>query len=399
MGTHPASVGKAILALYAMNFLNSMGFGAFGVIVPLYMRDTGVSFVGLGLAFGVFGVVMGIAGMFFGAHSDVVGRKPYLVLSLALRVFTNLFYINAQSLIDFVILQALSGVSASLSGAIVPALMTDLTMDVERGRKFGRMGGYGWLGTGSGYFLGGVLSQIFGYNASFIFLSVLTAISCVLILGFVPSYRLSTGERFHIGLVKGFSPNFKIWLLVAFATALVIGPVEAMVIPTYAVFPGPLGIDKILFGSFMSAGYILTSSTQFIGGSLADKYNRRKLASLFYLLSAPFILVQPFYLSFVYFALMYVLEGFGEGLFQPCANAMRASSVRTEHRGFDFSILNLLGNVGGTIGFIGMGYILDTLGFVYPFVMRAIVYFLIVALIYVGIRDSDAPKRDFRYIR
>ncbi len=387
MDTQLARVRKAIFALYAMNFLTSVGFGAFGIIVPLYMRDSGVSFVGLGLAFGVFGIAMGIAGMFFGAHSDIVGRKPYLVLSLAFRAITFLFYINAVSVVDFIILQALSGVSTSLSGAIVPALMTDLTKDAERGRKFGRMGGYGWLGTGSGYFVGGVLSQVLGYQASFIFLSLLSAISCLLVLGFVSSYHLAARERFSLALVKGFSTNFKIWLLVGFVTSLVIGPVEAMVIPAYAVFPGPLGIDKILFGSFMSVGYILTSSTQFIGGSLADKYNRRKLASLFYLSSAPFILVQPFYLSFVYFASMYVLEGFGEGLFQPCASAMRASSVRAEHRGFDFSILNLLGNVGGTIGFIGMGYILDNVGFAYPFVIRAAAYFFVVALIYLGLKD------------
>jgi MFS family permease len=84
---------------------------------------------------------------------------------------------------------------------------------------------------------------------------------------------------------------------------------------------------------------------------------------------------------------MYVLEGFGEGLFQPCASAMRASSVRTEHRGFDFSVLNLFGYVGSTIGFVGMGYILDTAGFVYPFVIRAVAYFFTVVLIYLGLKD------------
>jgi predicted MFS family arabinose efflux permease len=66
---------------------------------------------------------------------------------------------------------------------------------------------------------------------------------------------------------------------------------------------------------------------------------------------------------------------------------MRASSVRAEHRGFDFSILNLLGNVGSTIGFVGMGYILDNVGFAYPFVIRAAAYFFVVALIYLGLKD------------
>lgn len=378
---------SAIFALYAMNFLTSSTFGAFGVIMPLYMRDVGVSLAGLGLAFGVFGIVAGIAGIFFGAHSDSVGRKPYLVLSIGLRAVVWLLYTQATSLVGFAILNGLNGVSTSLSGAIVPALITDLTKESERGRKFGGLGGLGWLGTGLGYFLGGAVSQILGYNISFTFLFILTLISCLLILVFVPSYHMPSGERFKLTLVKGFSSNLKILFVISIATALVIGPVEAMVIPLYSVAPGPLGIDKMVFGTFMSIGYILSSSAQFIGGNLADKHNRRKLASLSRLLSVPFIAVQPFFPSFMFFASMYVLEGVGEGLNSPCTNAILASSARSEHRGFDFSIVNLLGNVGGTIGFIGMGFFLDSIGFILPFIIRAIVYVLVALLIYLKLKD------------
>jgi sugar phosphate permease len=175
--------------------------------------------------------------------------------------------------------------------------------------------------------------------------------------------------------------------VVSIATALVIGPVEAMVIPLYAVKPGPLGIDKMVFGAFMSIGYILSSSAQFFGGNLADKYSRRKLASVSRLLSAPFILVQPFFPSFTFFASMYVFEGIGEGLNGPCSYAIIASSARPEHRGFDFSVVNLLGNVGGTIGFIGMGFFLDSMGFVFPFVVRTIVYIIAAILIYFKLKD------------
>jgi len=387
MEIESTSKRSAILALYAMNFLTSSGFGAFGVIMPLYMRDLGVSFVGLGVAFSAFGIVMGATGMFFGAHSDAIGRKPYLVLSLVLRAVVTLFYTQATSTVDFIILNALNGLSNSLSGAIVPALMTDLTKDSERGRRFGGMGGFGWMGTGLGYFLGGALSQIFGYFWSFIFLTVLMLISCFLVLLFIPSHRLPSKERFNLGLIKQLSSNLKIWLILTFLFSLVVGPVEVMVIPLYSVAPGPLGIDKIVFGSFMSISYILTSSTQFIGGNMADKYGRRKLASFFRLLSAPFIMVQPLFPYFAYFASMYILEGIGEGLAQPCNNAMIASSVRTEHRGFDYSIVNLSGNVGSTLGFLIIGSMLDTLGFTYPFVIRALAYIFMAILIYLKLKD------------
>ncbi len=387
MEIESTSKRSALLALYAMNFLTSSGFGAFGVILPLYMRDSGISFVGLGLAFSAFGVVMGATGIFFGAHSDVIGRKPYLVLSLALRVAVTFFYTQATSTVDFIILNALNGISNSLSGVIVPALMTDLTKDSERGRRFGGMGGFGWMGIGLGYFIGGALSQIFGYFWSFVLLTVLVLISCFLVLLFIPSYRLPSRERFSLGLIKQLSSNLKIWLIIMFFSSLVMVPVEVLVIPLYSVSPGPLGIDKIVFGSFMAISYILTSTTQFIGGSMADKYGRRKLASLFRLISAPFIMVQPLFPYFTYFASMYFLEGIGEGLCQPCNNAMIASSVRTEHRGFDYSIVNLAGNIGGTVGFLALGSTLEIIGFTLPFVIRALAYVLMAILIYLKLKD------------
>jgi MFS family permease len=137
----------------------------------------------------------------------------------------------------------------------------------------------------------------------------------------------------------------------------------------------------------MSIGYILSSSAQFIGGNLADKHSRRKLSSLSRLFSVPFIAVQPFFASFMFFAPMYVLEGIGEGIDGPSTNAILASSARSEHRGFDFSIVNLLGNVGSTIGFIGMGYFLDSMGFILPFILRAIVYVLVALLVYMKLKD------------
>ena len=175
--------------------------------------------------------------------------------------------------------------------------------------------------------------------------------------------------------------------MITFVTSLVIGPVEVMVLPSYSVTPGPLGVDKIVFGTFMSISYIIVSSTQFIGGSLADRYSRRKLASLFFLVSAPFIAVQPLSLSFTYFATLYLLEGVGEGFSHPSRDASIASSLRAEHKGLEYSILRLFGNIGSTIGFLAIGFILETFGFALPFFIRALVYVGAAALIYFKLKD------------
>jgi len=371
---------SALFALYAVSFLTSVGFGAFGLIVPLYMWGLGVSFSGLGLVFSVFGVAMGIAGIFFGAHSDIVGRKPYLILSLFLNSIVMLLYTQARTLIHFAALQALGGVYMALNNIVVPALITDLTRDAERGRKFGRLGGFGWMGVGLGYFAGGVFSEAVGFHWTFVSVSILGFTSCILVQLFIPSYSLSAGEAFNFSLLRGMPSRLKTWLIITFVTMLTIPPVEAMVIPLYVV--GKLGVEKTVFGIFMAASYIMTSFTQFLGGNVADRYSRRNVASFFLLLSGAFIAFQPTVPFFTFFAFLYVLEGVGEGISMPSRNALTSSSARADHRGLDFSILNLAGTLGSTAGFIGTGLILDAAGFLYPFLIRAITYLVAAALIY-----------------
>lgn len=375
---------KAIYSLYAMSFLSSVGFGAFGIVVCLYMWGLGISFSGLGLALGAFGISMGIAGMFFGARSDIVGRKRYLVLSLVLDSVVMFLYTQAHILTHFVVLEILSGVSVALNGIIVPALVTDLTEDAARGGKFGKMGGFGWLGTGLGYFVGGLLVSLLGFFWVFVSISILDAIACLLILTFIPPCSITTRESFSLSLLKGLTPQAKTWLIASFVGSLSVGPIEAMVIPIYLV--GSLGVDAAIFGTFMAAGYAVLSLTQFLGGGMADRYERKTIFTVSHIFSAIFIALQPSIQSFSYFAVLYILEGFGEGLSAPSNNALRASSVRPEHRGLDFSLLSLAGNIGHFIGSIGIGLLLDIAGFAYPFYIRALTYVSIAAFVYLRLK-------------
>jgi len=375
---------SALYAMYAMRFLTSVGFGAYGIVISLYMWSLGVSFSGLGFAFSIFGVSMAAAGLLFGAHSDIVGRKRYLVLSLIMDSVVVFLYTQAKDLVHFIILQGLGGVSASLSSVIVPSLITDITREKERGGKFGGMGGYGWIGIGLGYFIGGLFSSIMSFFWVFILISLLDALSCILVMVFVPSYQIAKKERFDMISLKGVTPHIKTWIIVSFLSALPTGPVEIIVIPVYLV--EYLGVDRAIFGVFMAASYIVLSFTQFFGGSMADKHDRRLIFSVSHAVSAFFILLQPIFPFFHYFATLYLLEGLGEGFGMPSRNALTASSVRSEHRGLDFSLLNLAGNIGGVVGFLGIGMLIEIVSFNYAFYFRALTYLTISSLVYLKLK-------------
>jgi len=264
---------KALCAIYVVSFLMSIGFGAYGVIVSLYMWSLGISFSGLGFAFGTFGFCMAAAGVLFGAHSDVVGRKRYFVLSLVLMSLVMFLYAHASELLHFLILEGLGGVSTSLSEVIVPTLMTDLTSDLERGEKFGRMGGFRWLGTGLGYFAGGFLSSLMDFSLVFFTVFILDALACLIVMLFVPPYHTTTEEVFSLSLLKEMRPQTKTWFVAQLIGAIATPAVEVIVVPIYLV--EYLGVDVRFFGAFMASSYIFLSLTQFSGGKIADKYSRK----------------------------------------------------------------------------------------------------------------------------
>jgi len=372
---------NALYAMYAMSLLTSIGFGAFGIVLSLYMWSLGISFSGLGSAFSMFGISMAASGLLFGAHSDVVGRRRYLVLSLILDSVIMFLYTQANALAHFMVLEGLGGISASLRSVIVPALITDLTREKERGGRFGGIGGFGWIGTGLGYLAGGLFSGLVSFFWVFVVISLLDIVSCLLVILFVTPYRVTKKESFRLISFKGLTPQMRVWLAVSFVSALASVPVEVIVIPVYLV--EFLGVDRAVFGVFMASGYLALSLTQFLGGNMADKYDRGLIFSVSQVASAFFIVLQPMFPFFPCFAILYFLEGLGEGLSMPSRNALSASSVRPEHRGLDFSLLNLAGNVGSVVGSLGIGILLETVGFDYSFYIRALTYLVVAFLVHI----------------
>jgi len=380
----PHKKKNALYAIYAMSFLTSVGFGAYGIVVSLYMWSLGISFSGLGLAFSMFGISMAAAGTLFGAHSDVVGRKRYLVLSLFMTSATMFLYTQARGLAHFMVLEGLGGISASLRSVIASALITDLTREKERGGKFGGMGGFSWIGTGLGYLAGGLFSGLMSFFWVFVVISLLDIVSCLLVIFFVTPYRVAKKESFRLISLKGLTSQMRVWLAVSFVSALASVPVEVIVIPVYIV--EFLGVDRAVFGVFMASSYMALSLTQFLGGNMADKHDRGLIFSVSQVASAFFIALQPMFPFFPCFATLYFLEGLAEGLSMPSRNALSASSVRPEHRGLDFSLLNLAGNVGSVVGSLGIGMLLETVSFDYSFYIRALTYLVVALLVYLGLK-------------
>jgi len=186
-------LGLICLAL----FVELVGVGAIVPIRTIYAREMGATMAELGLmasAFLLGGLLFQLPG---GWASDRWGRKPLLVMGVAVAgVVSFLFLLNDHPWY-FIMLRFIEGAAG---GAIAPsanAYVMDTVPEKERGSAFGWLGSSFSAGFMMGPAIGGVLVDAFGYAAPFIFGGV-TSLATALLLTFKMSNRKPGGEPLEL---------------------------------------------------------------------------------------------------------------------------------------------------------------------------------------------------------
>jgi MFS family permease len=118
-----------------------------------------------------------------GSLADRFGRKPFMVLGLAVAAATSLLFPwIAGSLVALAIFWALESLCFAAGDPAEQALVADLTGDEQRGRAYGLYALAGGLGAAVGPLVGGWLYETVGPSAPFIANGIGLA-ACALILG------------------------------------------------------------------------------------------------------------------------------------------------------------------------------------------------------------------------
>ncbi|MDN5938804.1 MAG: MFS transporter [Salinisphaera sp.] len=124
-------------------------------VLTLYARDLpGATWVGAGLALGIYGLTQAALQLPFGIASDRVGRKPMILAGLVIFAAGSLLAATANDINWLIAGRALQGAGAV--GAVVNALLADLTREAERTKAMLVLG----VGIGASFILGLVLGPL-----------------------------------------------------------------------------------------------------------------------------------------------------------------------------------------------------------------------------------------------
>ena len=184
--TVPSSATAVHLpTLLLIVFIDFVGIGALIPILPYTVIDElGYSETVMTALLACFSLAMFIGNPLLGRWSDILGRKPVLMISLGVATIAHFTFAFSEHIIMLFAARIVAGLAAGNIG-VVQALIADNTSSDERAKYMGLMGASIGAGFVFGPALGGLLSGIGGgplHQAPFAIAGLFTILAFLLCL-------------------------------------------------------------------------------------------------------------------------------------------------------------------------------------------------------------------------
>ena len=170
---------KALAVLFLTIFLDLMGFGLIIPILPTYAKTLGATDAMVGLLGTSFSIMQFIFASFWGGLSDRYGRRPIMLISIAIMTVGYILFANATVLWLLFATRMLKGFGAA-NLSVAQAYISDVVPLEKRTQAFGIIGAAFGLGFIFGPSLGGILHEHFGVSGVGYFAAALGGLNFVL---------------------------------------------------------------------------------------------------------------------------------------------------------------------------------------------------------------------------
>jgi predicted MFS family arabinose efflux permease len=149
---------RALTILFVIVFVDLVGFGMVIPVMPLYAERLGASAAWVGLLSTLYSAMQFLFAPVWGRLSDRIGRRPVLLVSIAMTALAFAIYGLADSFAVLLVSRAFAG-AATANIAIAQAYVADVTPPEGRARGMGLIGAAFGLGFVLGPAIGGLLSS------------------------------------------------------------------------------------------------------------------------------------------------------------------------------------------------------------------------------------------------
>lgn len=306
------SKDKLLKSLYLTNFLSSLAFGTIIYLLPVYAEGLGASYYDLGVIGGVGNAFYTVSTLITGFLLDMFDRARFYSVSCILGIFAILSFSQTTGVTEITIVRGLLGGVSAAFWVATSTLIADTSPPELLTRSMARYN-ISWITAFAvGPFLGGMISDAFGFPFLFVTLSTLNVVSIVIIFTYIrPNLEEKKGGS---NLRVSYQALKKLFYVYA---ALI---PYALILGIYmAILPGHmkgLGITTAL------VGLLLTTSNGFrgLGFLFAERFvawGVKKSLALASILLFVALLLVAFSHGVAGFLLPMILFGFAGGIITP----------------------------------------------------------------------------------
>jgi MFS family permease len=339
--------------LFLVVFLDLLGFGMVIPVMPLYAERLGASEAATGWLSTGYSLMQFVFAPIWGRLSDRVGRRPVLLISVAMTAVAFFLYGVAGTFVVLLLSRLFAG-AATANIAIAQAYVADVTPPEGRARGMGMIGAAFGLGFVFGPAVGGILSNHSLSTPGY----VAAALSAVNLVGAYfllpePSTRVAAARpqgRFAALLEELGKPRIRRLLVVYFLLILGFSAMEA----TYAFLAERrYGLaDRNVGYVFAYIGVLVVLVQGGLIGPLTRRLGERRLLVAGAVLQAVGLAALPFGTGIAGLLLASAPLAIGSGLTSPSLTSLLSKFSRAEDQGGTLGIgqsAAALGRIAGPL--------------------------------------------------
>lgn len=387
---------RLVLEVYVPWVLAQLGRGMLVPVVPLYLRDAGLSYTRVSVVLAALGVGAVVGGLPTGAIAARVGPEWLFVVATAATAVTAALLGVSTAVLALVAFRLVYGAGAVGLRVSVQMIVNAATPVHLRGRAMSVLGGSVRLAFFLGPLLGGVLADTVGFSVTFVVCGVITLIG---IVPFVTVRRIAEagGSRFERppvapGSVRAaLRRHTGLLLLAGIGSALVMAGREGrnVVVP---LIGDDLGLSSTAVGALVAIGTGADLLLFPIAGWLMDRFGRLyAIVPAFSLVGLGLLVLGTWY-SGTGAVVAGVIMGIGNGM---SAGTMLTlgGDLAPRDAGPFLAALGTLHDAGVVVGSLVVGAFADTAGLATSAVVLAGIMFASVVWMVVAVGDSARPTR------
>ncbi|MBW1704885.1 MAG: MFS transporter [Deltaproteobacteria bacterium] len=368
---------KIFNTLFLAVFVTAMGAGLVAPLLPVYAHELGAGAFQIGLVFGAFSLTRSIFVPYFGKLSDRKGKKPLLTTGLFIYFFLSLIYTTSKSVEALIALRLGQGFASAMILPVAQAYVGMITPSHKEGRIMGLFNISLYGGLSLGPLLGGVVTDWYNIQISFLSMGALVLFGFLICLFFLPRETRSGIEASvsskkamsYLELIK--TPS--VFSLFAFRTCF-----TTCIGITWTFLPflasTSMGLSSSAIGVLVMVNVFIAGLFQAPMGYLADRFSKKILVTAGGIIAVVSILYINRASSFGELVLANGFLGLAGGISFPAIMALGViEGRRTAAMGSLMGLLALGHSLGMLIGPLLAGVLIDLFSLGTIFIAGAII--------------------------